>query len=124
LLRSSRASEFPDGGFKRVEPVIDLVNWSFDSQFIYSSPTVRAGDSLRIACTYENPGDTFVVGGLLTTDEMCFNFSYVTPPEGAGNPDCSPQLSGAIDVEVTGDDGGSDVEVTSSEDGGVSVEVP
>jgi hypothetical protein len=90
LLRSSRASEFPDGGFKRVEPVIDLVNWSFDSQFIYSSPTVRAGDSLRIACTYENPGDSYVVDGLLTTDEMCFNFSYVTPPEGAGNPTARP----------------------------------
>jgi hypothetical protein len=65
-----------------VDKIISLDGWSFELQYFYDlNVTVNKGDTLRLRCTYENPTDQTVVGGLKTTDEMCYNFMYVTPPE-------------------------------------------
>jgi hypothetical protein len=64
------------------ETLIELHGWSFDSQFFYSLPAeVRAGEEMTITCTYQNPTDTPVTGGIGTTSEMCYNFMYITPPK-------------------------------------------
>jgi len=70
----------PDGS---EETLIELSGWSFELQYFYSMPTlVRAGDELVLTCTYDNPGEQTVYAGEGTSDEMCFNFMYVTPPSG------------------------------------------
>ncbi len=64
-----------------IEPFIDLQGWSFDSQYLYSTPIeLRAGDLVTTTCTYRNLGDGTLRSGTATSDEMCFNFAYVTPP--------------------------------------------
>jgi hypothetical protein len=63
------------------EPVIDLQGWSFDSQLFYSLPvTFGAGDRIVTRCDFNNTRSTPTRQGSNTTDEMCFNFAYVTPP--------------------------------------------
>lgn len=64
-----------------LEPVISLQNWEFETQLFYSIPmTLMPGDELHTTCTFDNPGSTPVRSGEGTSDEMCFNFMYVTPP--------------------------------------------
>jgi hypothetical protein len=62
------------------EDIISLTGWSFELQYFYDfSKTVKAGDKLILRCTYQNPTSQPVTGGLGTTNEMCYNFMYVTP---------------------------------------------
>jgi hypothetical protein len=62
------------------ESIIDLSGWSFDLQFFYEyNVEVKAGDTLKLSCKYENDKDFDVTAGQGTADEMCFNFMYVTP---------------------------------------------
>jgi hypothetical protein len=62
------------------ESIIDLSGWSFDLQFFYEyNVEVKAGDTLKLTCKYVNDQDFDVRAGQGTTDEMCFNFMYVTP---------------------------------------------
>ena len=64
-----------------LEEVIALSGWSFEMQLFYDTPlTLNAGDTLTTSCTYKNPHDYAVTSGEGTSDEMCFNFMYVTPP--------------------------------------------
>jgi hypothetical protein len=68
----------PDGS---EESLIDLTGWDFHSQRIYAiGLDLRAGDRLELECRYVNRTDEVVAAGLQTTDEMCFDFLYVTPP--------------------------------------------
>jgi hypothetical protein len=70
------------------ETLIALTGWSFELQFFYEmSATVRPGDRMRLTCSYDNDKDRPVTAGQGTTDEMCFNFMYVTPPSAAGQCD-------------------------------------
>ena len=63
------------------QPFIDLTGWSFETQLFYSTPvTFEPGDKLYTKCTWDNPFDHEVESGVRTSDEMCFNFMYVTPP--------------------------------------------
>jgi hypothetical protein len=66
------------------ETIIELTGWSFEAQYFYDMPvTVNSGDTLTLTCTFDNPGDSTVTWGEGTSDEMCFDFIYVTPPEAA-----------------------------------------
>lgn len=63
------------------EPLIELSGWSFETQVFYSTPvTFEPGDRLYTRCTWDNPFDHEVESGVRTSDEMCFNFMFVTPP--------------------------------------------
>jgi hypothetical protein len=65
------------------EPFIRLENWSFETQLFYGLPVeLKAGDTLKTTCTFDNQGLGAVTSGPRTQDEMCFNFMYVTPPPG------------------------------------------
>ncbi len=62
-------------------PIIGLTNWRFESQFFYETPlTIEAGDRIETACTFNNTSSRAVTNGARTSDEMCFGFTYVTPP--------------------------------------------
>ncbi|HEY6557803.1 MAG TPA: hypothetical protein VI072_11035 [Polyangiaceae bacterium] len=64
------------------EEIISLDGWSFELQYFYDlRKTVKAGDTLRLRCTYYNPTSQTVRGGTNTTNEMCYNFMYVTPAD-------------------------------------------
>ena len=64
-----------------LEEVIALSGWSFEMQLFYDTPVqLKAGDTLVTRCTYQNPYDYEVTSGEGTSDEMCFNFLYVSPP--------------------------------------------
>lgn len=66
------------------ETLIELSGWSFDEQYFYAFPMeIRAGDRMNIRCDYRNDKERPVTAGLGTTDEMCFNFIYVTPRNGS-----------------------------------------
>ncbi|AKF11108.1 hypothetical protein DB32_008257 [Sandaracinus amylolyticus] len=63
------------------EPLIHLDGWEFETQLFYSLPvTLRAGDALLTSCTFDNTTSEDVSSGQDTSDEMCFDFMYVTPP--------------------------------------------
>lgn len=71
-------------GTGQTETLIELSGWSFDQQYFYSFPMdIKAGDTMTIRCDYRNDKDDVVMGGLGTTDEMCYNFMYVTPRNGS-----------------------------------------
>ncbi len=62
-------------------PIIGITNWQFESQYFYEhSLTIQAGDRIETACTFNNTTSRPVTNGSRTTDEMCFGFTYVTPP--------------------------------------------
>ena len=80
-------------------PFIHLAGWSFEAQLIYDPPLVlRPGDTLRTTCVFDNPHEETVRSGPRTTDEMCFNFLYATPPP-------SGQFCDAIAASGDGADG-------------------
>jgi hypothetical protein len=63
------------------EPLISLQGWRFETELFYEMPvTFNAGDRIVTRCTFNNPSSRTVTSGSRTTDEMCFNFAYVTPP--------------------------------------------
>ena len=39
---------------------------------------IKAGQSINLKCTYNNPGATALTWGEDTADEMCLDFFYVT----------------------------------------------
>jgi hypothetical protein len=60
------------------------LGWQRDFTFVQPKVFTReqiAGTKLRVRCTYFNPKDTPVFGGLGSDDEMCFNFSYIAVRE-------------------------------------------
>lgn len=68
-------------GSGAMEPLLTLQGWSFDSQLFYDLPvTFGAGDRIVTHCDFNNTRNTTTRSGTHTTDEMCFNFAYVTPP--------------------------------------------
>ena len=63
------------------EMLVRLETWSFERQFFYDVGVGAAtGDRLRMTCDYRNDTTDEILGGLQTSNEMCFNFMYVTPP--------------------------------------------
>jgi hypothetical protein len=63
------------------ESLIALTGWDFHSQRIYAiGVDLGAGDRLELECRYVNRTSRTVAAGVATTDEMCFDFLYVTPP--------------------------------------------
>jgi hypothetical protein len=62
-------------------PLISLQGWRFETELFYDLPvTLQEGDRLITRCTFNNPTSRPVTSGSRTSDEMCFNFAYVTPP--------------------------------------------
>lgn len=67
------------------EELFSLTGWSFEYQPFYQmAATINIGDRLETTCTYQNDTDSPVQVGQGTSDEMCFNFLYVTPATVAG----------------------------------------
>jgi len=63
------------------ESLVELTGWSFESQLFYLfDAELRRGDVIETTCTYRNMSGEVVESGEDTTDEMCFDFAYVTPP--------------------------------------------
>ena len=64
------------------ESIIELTGWSFEAQLFYKYDTkLYPGDQLKTTCGFYNDSETeFVLFGSNTSEEMCFNFAYVTPP--------------------------------------------
>lgn len=66
------------------EMLLSIPRWDLGWQrdFTFKSPKVFtrdqiAGTKLRVRCTYYNPKEKPVYGGLGSDEEMCFNFSYI-----------------------------------------------
>jgi hypothetical protein len=63
---------------------VDIPKWNFHWQqfYYYQQPiSVVAGDTIHLACTYDNSdGTTALTWGEKTTDEMCLNYLYFTLP--------------------------------------------
>ena len=60
------------------------LGWQRDFTFVQPKVFTReqiAGTKLRLRCTYFNPKEKTVFGGLGSDDEMCFNFSYIAVRE-------------------------------------------
>ena len=63
------------------DPLITLTGWRFDAQLNYELNTpMRTGDKIVTRCDYNNLTAAPVRSGSGTRDEMCFGFTYVTPP--------------------------------------------
>ena len=61
--------------------ILELFSWSFETQLFYNLPVDLArGDLLTVRCEFENNTDSSIGAGPRTADEMCFAFTYVTPP--------------------------------------------
>ncbi len=61
--------------------VLALGSWSFQTQLFYDLPiTLLPGDLLTVRCDYMNESAEPVRAGTRTRDEMCYAFTYVTPP--------------------------------------------
>jgi len=81
LLGTDFAETITRAGSTASEPFIRLSGWSFGTQLFYALPTtLHAGDVVTTTCTYMNTRDETVGSGENTTDEMCFDFMYATPP--------------------------------------------
>ncbi len=81
-------------------PIITLSNWHFESQYFYDLPiTLQMGDRIETACSFNNTTSRDVRSGTSTTDEMCFGFTYVTPPPSAEY--CSEALTAPTSVDLT-----------------------
>jgi hypothetical protein len=64
-----------------VDPIIQLGGWSFQTQLFYDFDIdLHPGDVITTRCTFENTTSETVYSGEDTTDEMCFDFAYITPP--------------------------------------------
>ncbi len=91
------------------DTILSLDAWSFETQLFYDLPIrLREGDELTVRCDFDNPGDTDVRAGGGTADEMCYAFTYVTPPVetfctidgGEGEIDYSPGMCVAEPVDA------------------------
>ncbi|MBX7190977.1 MAG: hypothetical protein K1X94_02910 [Sandaracinaceae bacterium] len=64
--------------------IIDLSGWDFGTQLFYDLTTeLHTGDVITTRCSFQNDTSDTVSVGENTTDEMCFDFAYVTPPPSA-----------------------------------------
>jgi hypothetical protein len=79
--------------------VTDRPNYSFGAQYLEkASFTFHKNETMNTRCTWDTTGATSAVKfGEATSEEMCFNFLYVTPvpaapycPTLAGQPSCLP----------------------------------
>ncbi len=62
------------------ESLVDLTGWSFENQpfYDYNIP-LKAGDKIKTTCVYKNDKSTPVLGGFKSSEEMCFDFMFITP---------------------------------------------
>jgi hypothetical protein len=63
--------------------LLDVPRWDdrWQEYFFYANPAgvrVEAGDTLRLACSWDNPRDEAVSFGRTARDEMCTSYMYVT----------------------------------------------
>jgi hypothetical protein len=61
--------------------MVDIPAWDFHWQQMYffdQPQQLRAGEQVRLTCTYDNPGAAPLHWGEKTSDEMCLNYFYVT----------------------------------------------
>ncbi|MEM9072335.1 MAG: hypothetical protein AAGE52_27765 [Myxococcota bacterium] len=73
------AIDLTRGGDTQTE--LALESWDFETQLFYELPLdLEPGDQMTVRCGFQNPSDSMVSAGPRTSDEMCFAFSYVTPP--------------------------------------------
>jgi hypothetical protein len=83
LIRADQLETFAAGDTSASEDIITLSGWDFESQYIYESPmTLNRGDLVKTTCLIENQSDQPIRFGGRTSDEMCFNFAYISPPVG------------------------------------------
>ncbi len=75
------------------EMLLAIPRWDLGWQrdFTFTKPKVFtrdqiAGTKLRVRCTYFNPKEQPVYGGLGSEEEMCFNFSYIAVRQGDAGP--------------------------------------
>ncbi len=68
----------------RRETLLSVPRWdiAWQRDFTFDAPKVFPKEDLKrtriaVECTFENPGEEPVYGGLGSDDEMCFNFSYI-----------------------------------------------
>ncbi len=81
LLGSAFHQSIERAGTSMRENIIDLAGWRFETQLFYDLGTpLHPGDVITTRCTFENTTSDTVQSGEDTTDEMCFDFAYVTPP--------------------------------------------
>lgn len=81
LLGSAFHQSIERAGTGTRENIIDLAGWRFETQLFYDLGTpLHPGDVITTRCTFENTTSDVVRSGEDTTDEMCFDFAYVTPP--------------------------------------------
>ena len=65
------------------DPIITINGWDFDAQYIYETPKpLPEGTVARTSCSFRISTDRPIRFGEGTDDEMCFNFSYISPPIG------------------------------------------
>ncbi len=65
----------------RETDLVTLDGWDFETQLVYDTPVdISAGDRVTTTCRWANLNDRPVGFGPDTSDEMCFNFVYHTPP--------------------------------------------
>jgi hypothetical protein len=81
------------------ETLLEIPRWDLGWQrdFTFAEPKVLPREELEdtwlgMRCTYDNPTDQTVFGGLGSYDEMCFNFSYIAVQE--GEPVAAPEGTG------------------------------
>ena len=75
--------------------ILALSTWDFETQLFYELPVeFAAGDRLTVECDFENMSGDIVRAGARTQDEMCYAFTYVTPPPEDGLYLCVPAGTG------------------------------
>ena len=83
---SLRTEVFRGGRADRMEPLLDVPEYSFDEQLSRPSEMVlMPGDTLRTTCRYDNTTSQPVYFGERTEDEMCFNFVLAWPAGALSN---------------------------------------
>lgn len=81
-----RTEVFRGGDTARMEPLMDVTDYSFDAQVSHPSEMLlMPGDTLRTTCRYNNTTSSAVYFGERTEDEMCFNFVLAWPAGALSN---------------------------------------
>ena len=91
LGRGLRTMISRGGDASKVEPLIDIDNFSYNDQGFYPHDppiVIQPGDGLQTTCTYDNPDLSVVTFGEKTENEMCFNFVLAYPITALLNRSC------------------------------------